>query len=57
MRGVVVVKKVWVDALQGRKDKEKEVGRNRKWKARGNLLGSLRYVLPSVARAFMSVIT
>lgn len=57
MRSVVVVMMAEVEELQGRRDKEKEVDRNRKWKARASLLGSLRYVLPSVARASLSAIT
>lgn len=58
MRGVVaVVVVVEVEEFQSRRDKEKEVGRNRKWKARASLLGSLRCVLPSVARASLSAIT
>ena len=42
MRGVVaVVVVVEVEEFQSRRDKKKEVGRNRKWKARASLLGSL----------------
>lgn len=44
MRGVLVVVAVEEEELQSRRDKEKEVGRNRKWKARASLLGSLRCV-------------
>lgn len=56
-RDVVVVVVVEVVELQSKRDKEKEVGCNRKWKARASLLGSLRCVLPSVARASLSAIT